>query len=114
MLRLLLLVVPTPPVVLVVVVVGGVSIIDDDGLVDGAPAPRVVPRGVAAAEGGGVRGERWAGVERSRRGYCQVADVLLRVVGGGIGDFVVVVVSSRAKGKAANMTEQRPIIRAGS
>ena len=114
MLRLLLLVVPTPPVVLVVVVVGGVSIIDDDGLVDGAPAPRVVPRGVAAAEGGGVRGERRAGVERSRRGYGQVADGLLRVVGGGIGDFVVVVVSSRAKGKAANMTEQRPIIRAGS
>lgn len=108
--------VPTPPVVLVLVVVGGgVSIIDDDGLVDGAPAPRVVPRGVAAAEGGGVRGERRAGVERSRRGYGQVADGLLRVVGGGIGNFVVVVVvSSRAKGKAANMTEQRPIIRAGS
>jgi hypothetical protein len=39
----------------------------------------------------------------------------LRVVGGGIGNFVVVVVvSSRAKGRAASMTEEGPIIRAGS
>ena len=99
-LRLLLLV--PPPFI------GGST---GDGL-DGAPAPRVVPRGAAAAEGGGVRGKGRAGVERSRRGYGQVADGLLRVVGGGIGHSVV---SRQKKGRehdgaAAYHTSPDPLL----